>query len=626
MNYFHLLYDLFHSSHGGDGRFELLNEDVLSLPDMLERLNRKARSAEGPTRDMFIVRFLTVPLRLTHLIPYLSYAMKPSALALRGNADLVSHGLRMLELCIDNLTPNFLGPTLTALGGRNRKMLERESLLKYRANPEPLRARFSFGPETPMSVWSVKTFSSISKIGPQYRPLAYNYLEQCLSLALPEDVKGREREDLFVRYLYDAIHVLDVHEEAEKTSAELFRSLFTSTSEAKKALELVDTSIRELVAMATTSEVPVNDVVITLHQIASRFLSLCLEKTWARWSAGCGDIRLMTNIPDLGVRWVNEREVVLVRMLLHVLKDMPHDCCGRSSLSAMDSLAKDGEQSSLDIIKHRDPCIKFPTASIPMTDFLAKQHQIRQRVTTVYFKSLYSPNPEIKEVAHEGLRMVLAHQSRLPKELLQTGLRPILMNLADPKHLPIPGLEGLARPLELLTNYFKVEIGHKLLNHFRIVADPQMLQASSRLPDRLADVAFLYVLLNTEGTLAATESYAVKIPLVEDHRTDCGLTLQAQYFTSADAVPFRFTPNLQHFLGPILTEGILACGIMSINELEHQLYLFAPDEVMTWLHQHHGGKVPRIDISFRLNVATNIESVFKQAETTAYKIEREQAL
>lgn len=77
--------------------------------------------------------------------------------------------------------------------------------------------------------------------------------------------------------------------------------------------------------------------------------------------------------------------------------------------------------------------------------------------------------------------MVLTHQSRLPKELLQTGLRPILMNLADPKRLSIPGLEGLARLLELLTNYFKVEIGHKLLDHFRIVADPQLLQDSSKL-------------------------------------------------------------------------------------------------------------------------------------------------
>ncbi len=74
---------------------------------------------------------------------------------------------------------------------------------------------------------------------------------------------------------------------------------------------------------------------------------------------------------------------------------------------------------------------------------------------------------------------MLTHQNRLPKELLQTGLRPILMNLADPKRLSVLGLEGLARLLELLTNYFKVEIGYKLLDHFRIVADPQTF---SKLP------------------------------------------------------------------------------------------------------------------------------------------------
>ena len=88
----------------------------------------------------------------------------------------------------------------------------------------------------------------------------------------------------------------------------------------------------------------------------------------------------------------------------------------------------------------------------------------------------------MKEVAHEGLRMVLPHQSRLPKELLQMGLRLIPMNLADAKRLSIPGLEGLARLLELLTNYFKVEIGHNFFDHSRSVTDPQMLQASSSLP------------------------------------------------------------------------------------------------------------------------------------------------
>ncbi|KAJ7602344.1 hypothetical protein DFH06DRAFT_1152835 [Mycena polygramma] len=80
-----------------------------------------------------------------------------------------------------------------------------------------------------------------------------------------------------------------------------------------------------------------------------------------------------------------------------------------------------------------------------------------------------------------SLKMVSTHQSRLPREFLQTGLRLILMNLVDPKCLLVLGLGGLACLLELLTNYFKVEVGHKLLDHFRIVADLQLLMSASKL-------------------------------------------------------------------------------------------------------------------------------------------------
>lgn len=33
---------------------------------------------------------------------------------------------------------------------------------------------------------------------------------------------------------------------------------------------------------------------------------------------------------------------------------------------------------------------------------------------------------------------------------------------------------------------------------------------------------------------------------------------------TADVVPFRLTPNIQHFIGPVFTEGVLASGIMTI--------------------------------------------------------------
>jgi transformation/transcription domain-associated protein len=38
----------------------------------------------------------------------------------------------------------------------------------------------------------------------------------------------------------------------------------------------------------------------------------------------------------------------------------------------------------------------------------------------------------------------------------------------------------------------------------------------------------------------------------------------AQVFGTQDHVPFRFTPNLQQFIGPIALEGILTTGILAI--------------------------------------------------------------
>lgn len=44
-----------------------------------------------------------------------------------------------------------------------------------------------------------------------------------------------------------------------------------------------------------------------------------------------------------------------------------------------------------------------------------------------------------------------------------------------------------------------------------------------------------------------------------------GVSGQTPVFATSDVVPFRLTPNMQHFLGPIFTEGLLTSGIMSIG-------------------------------------------------------------
>jgi transformation/transcription domain-associated protein len=230
-NYFHLLRGLFRAIGGGGGKFELLYKEVLPLlPEMLECLNRQLHASTGFTRDLIVELCLTVPLRLTHLLPHLTYLMQPLALALRGGHELVSQGLRTLELCIDNLTPDFLDPTLNTvlrelmealhdllkplpashqhahttirilgkLGGRNRKLLDKEPSLDFRHYSDPAKIKISFSgcidylELGPVSILALRT---LKKPQAPYQSHAYSYLENCLSV-LVQDVST-----LFFGYL-----------------------------------------------------------------------------------------------------------------------------------------------------------------------------------------------------------------------------------------------------------------------------------------------------------------------------------------------------------------------------------------------------------------------------------------
>ncbi|KIX99466.1 uncharacterized protein Z520_05042 [Fonsecaea multimorphosa CBS 102226] len=132
------------------------------------------------------------------------------------------------------------------------------------------------------------------------------------------------------------------------------------------------------------------------------------------------------------------------------------------------------------IVNLRVSCLKLLSIAMSLPEFATgPQNSSRARIITVFFKLLYSKSPEIIEAANAGLKEVLVQTSKLPKDLLQNGLRPILMNLQDSKRLTVAGLEGLARLLTLLTNYFKVEIGARLLEHMRVIADEQLLQKVS---------------------------------------------------------------------------------------------------------------------------------------------------
>lgn len=111
-----------------------------------------------------------------------------------------------------------------------------------------------------------------------------------------------------------------------------------------------------------------------------------------------------------------------------------------------------------------------------------------------------------------------------------------------------------------------------------------------------------------------------------------GVSNQLPIFATSDIVPFRLTPNIQNFLGPVSTEGILTSSIMALGrcltepefDLEQQLCLFSRDEVISWMSMR--GKPWAVDMLFRQSVAANIDGVVKRAETMACKNERENVL
>lgn len=143
--------------------------------------------------------------------------------------------------------------------------------------------------------------------------------------------------------------------------------------------------------------------------------------------------------------------------------------------------AKPSEQRTAEMIANlRVSCIRLLSMAVLLSDFgSSPQSQTRSRIISVFFKLLYYKSSDVIEAAHVALKKVLTQQHKLPKQLLQNGLKPVLINLQDPRRLTIAGLEGLARLLTLLPNYFKVEIGVMLLNHLQSLADVNLLQRIS---------------------------------------------------------------------------------------------------------------------------------------------------
>ncbi|GAB1314252.1 transcription-associated protein 1 [Madurella fahalii] len=132
------------------------------------------------------------------------------------------------------------------------------------------------------------------------------------------------------------------------------------------------------------------------------------------------------------------------------------------------------------IVNLRVSCIKILSTAMGFDEFgNGVNNPTRARVVSVFFKCLYSDSRTTIEAANDALKAVLQFTSKLPKDLLQSGLRPVLASLQDAKRLTVHSLENLGRLLKLLTTYFKVEIGTRLLDHVNQIAEPAFLQNAS---------------------------------------------------------------------------------------------------------------------------------------------------
>eukprot|EP00029_Vermamoeba_vermiformis_P012962 TRINITY_DN7900_c0_g1_i1.p1 TRINITY_DN7900_c0_g1~~TRINITY_DN7900_c0_g1_i1.p1 ORF type:complete len:1064 (-),score=245.62 TRINITY_DN7900_c0_g1_i1:111-3281(-) len=130
-NYFQLLRYLFKSV--ASVKIDMFTREFSPLlPGLLETLNQLHDSSYSQQmRELFVELSLTVPVRLSALLPNLRLLMKPLLLSIESGSEIVMQGLRLLELCVDKLSIDFFEPIMADIKPRLMKALWRHLKLPY---------------------------------------------------------------------------------------------------------------------------------------------------------------------------------------------------------------------------------------------------------------------------------------------------------------------------------------------------------------------------------------------------------------------------------------------------------------------------------------------------------------
>jgi len=123
---------------------------------------------------------------------------------------------------------------------------------------------------------------------------------------------------------------------------------------------------------------------------------------------------------------------------------------------------------------------------VPLSDNHLSQFigNILPHIVSLLFRSLTSRPEAAVDAAYNALKEILSLSAkskegetqsthRLPKNLLQMCIKPVLLNLREYTKLSVPLLRGLSRLLSLLSTWFSKTLGEKLLEHLQKWADPE---------------------------------------------------------------------------------------------------------------------------------------------------------
>lgn len=172
----------------------------------------------------------------------------------------------------------------------------------------------------------------------------------------------------------------------------LVRSL---AEERDPAQEFIKRLIMDLID--ASNDTP-EEITSFLLNLATRFTTMCLGDTWSRRTAGCRGVKIMLELPMLGIDWVRDREVELIRTLLHVLKHLPSD------------LSNDVEQVTELLTRVLTTSHGDPPADPARSKLV--------HVMSVFFTELPSQSGVVREAVHKCIDVVAGLVGRSPYELL----------------------------------------------------------------------------------------------------------------------------------------------------------------------------------------------------------------